>query len=89
VADFVFDPSYTKDCGLVRPDWSSDDGRASSILEFPFLLATPLGIAWLARLILLLWTRNGVIGAMFAVVCLALAARWELLCSLNDDLYLG
>ena len=89
MSDFAFNPSYAEDCARVRPDWTPDDGQASTVTEFFILLTTPLGFAWFALLILLLWTRNGWLGAVFGLACLALSAQWIAHYSLDDDLYLG
>lgn len=89
MADFVFNPTYAEHCAIARPGWTPEDGKASSIVEFLILLATPLGIAWLALLLLLFWARNGFLGVLFSIACTAQAAHWVVRYSLDDDLYLG
>lgn len=89
MADFVFDPSYTEDCAIVRPDRSPDDGRSSPVIELFMLLATWHGIFWLGLLAQLFWRMNGILGFLFAAFSVALGGHWVIHYTMNDDLRLG
>ena len=84
------DLSYLEDCERVRPNWSPENGVASSLSELFITMNEPLGFAWLAVLILFLLKRNTLFGVLSALLSLWLLADWNLLkYNLDDDLYLG
>ena len=82
--------SYLEDCARARPNWSPEDGVASSFSELFITMSEPLGFAWLAVLTLFLWKRNTLLGVLLALLSLWLLADSNLLkYNLDDDLYLG
>ncbi|KIC07700.1 hypothetical protein RA19_23270 [Leisingera sp. ANG-M1] len=84
------DLDYLVDCKRARPDWTPDDGVASSFYELLIAMNSPSGYVWVAVVTLFLWKRNALSGALLAFLSLALLADWNLFkYNLVDDLYLG
>ena len=82
--------SYLDFCERARPEWTPEDGVASSVLEFFIALNTPFGYIWVAALILLLWKRSILPGVLLIFVSGTLFAFWNTIrYNLVDDLYYG
>jgi hypothetical protein len=83
------DLDYLEDCNRARPNWSPEDGVASSFVEFLILVNTPLGYIWIVILALFLWKRSILTGFLMALGSLVLLANWIAMYEINDDFYLG
>lgn len=82
--------SYLEDCERARPNWTPEDGVASSFQELLITINEPLGFAWLAILALFIWKRNAWTGLLLAIFSIGVALEWNALkYNLDDDLYYG
>jgi hypothetical protein len=82
-------PDFVEECDTIRPDWSLEDGVASSFPEFLIALNEPLGFGWLAILALFLWTRSVLLSVLLSLlsVCLLAYLNWEKYA--YDELFFG
>ena len=83
------DLAYLDFCRLARPDWSPEDGAASSFSEFLILLTTVEGLIFLSNFALFLWKRGLWTGVLLGGLSLWLWFGWSLHYALDDDLFLG
>ena len=84
------DLRYLEDCERARPNWSPEDGLATSFNELFFAMNEPLGFVWLAIFALFLWKRSALFGSLLVISSLGLLAEWNFgKYNLVDDLYYG
>ena len=84
------DLDYLVDCKRARPDWTPEDGVASSFDEMLIAMNSPSGYVWMAVFALFLWKRNALSGILLTLFSLVLLADWNLFkYNFVDDLYLG